>query len=144
MAEKAQKKTEVVEGLNLASVNTAEKANQGVEMEIEHPGTGEGTGGFLTICGEDSEQHAKAMNILSRKRMKAQRKTGRVEVIHDDIQDGMVTLAVNCVIGWRGILEDGVEVPFNRANLRRILTTYKFVLEQVNAFIGDRSNFLPD
>lgn len=145
MAEKATKKEKKVEGLNLSTVSTVEKSNMGVEMEIIHPGTGEPTGAFLTVCGEDSELHATAMNIVSRRRIKAQRRSGQVTIDNDDIQHGLMTIAIHCVTGWRGVLDDdGQPLPFSRAELRRVLTDYKFILEDVNAFIGDRANFLPD
>ena len=133
-----------VEGLDLLSVRTLEKATEGVEMEILHPSTRLGTDSYVTVLGEDSDAHKRALTLVAERKEKEQRRTGRIRITHEDIIYGMLITAIECIPNWRNIVENGKEVPYNRANLRRILTEYWFITEQVNAFLADRANFMPD
>ena len=47
------------------------------------------------------------------------------------------------IIDWKGILEDGAEVPFTKENATRILTEHSFIREQVMEAAGDLLNFRP-
>ncbi len=58
MTEAKKKKAE---GFDLLSVRTVDKSNEGVEMEILHPGNRSETGMFLTVHGEDSDAHKRAL-----------------------------------------------------------------------------------
>lgn len=132
-----------VEGFDLRSVRTVDMANEGVEMEITHPGTGSGMGMFLVVHGEDSEHHKRALSKVAQRKEKEQRTRGRTRITHEDIQYGMLVTALECTSSWRNMVEDEKAVEFNRANLRRVLTEYWFITEQVNAFLNDRANFIP-
>lgn len=138
-----EKKTQV-EGFDLRSVRTVELANEGVEMEITHPGTGAGLGIYMTVHGEDSENHKRALAKVAQRKEKEQRVRGRTRITPEDIHHSMLITALECTSGWRNFVEDGKPIEFNRANLRRVLTDYWFITEQVNAFLNDRANFIPD
>ena len=140
MAEKKQK----AEGFDLLQARTIDKANEGVEMEILHPATSAEMGMFLTVHGEDSEAYKRALGKIADRKEKQQRKTGKSRISHEDIQYGMLATSLECISSWRGVVEDGKPVEFNRPNLRRILTEYWWITEQVTAFINDRANFMPD
>lgn len=46
-------------------------------------------------------------------------------------------------IGWEGLKDNGRAVPFSQEKAREIYKAHNWLREQVDAFIGDRANFMP-
>lgn len=138
---KAKKKKE---GFDLLSVRTVDKSNEGVEMEILHPSERTGMGMFLIVHGEDSDNYKRSLGKVAARKEKQQRQTGKIRINHEDIEFGMLQTALECVSNWRGVVEDGKKLEFTRPNLKRILTEYWWITEQVTQYVNDRANFMPD
>jgi hypothetical protein len=115
--------------VNLSALDTVTRAEEGVEFEVIHPRIG-ATGVFLRMLGSDSRQYRSALKEVSKK------------LTPETTQAELETeLSIRCTLGWRGIEENGEELRFNEANLRRVYTSAPIVREQSIAFMRDRGNF---
>ncbi|MFV1944143.1 hypothetical protein VPH49_25475 [Pseudomonas luteola] len=119
---------------DLSSFFTRDRAEKGAEMKLVAP-TGDyirdedGVYWTLTVAGTDS---AKFKNAVK----EAQSERGRRD---DDGVEGTAAL----VLGWNRMILNGEDLPFTPENVKRVLTDYPFIREQVIAFAANRANFLP-
>ena len=132
--------------LDLAITNVAAAAESGYEFELLHPATGEGTGGFLTIRGENSrtvQQHARKVVTEMQKREKVAKGKGKDEDLTiSELEDMAVERAVVRIISWKGIQENGEDVPFTKENAERILKDHSWIREVLMEESSNLSNFL--
>ena len=132
--------------LDLAITNVAAAAESGYEFELLHPATGEGTGGFLTIRGENSrtvQQHARKVVTEMQKREKVAKGKGKdVDLTISELEDMAVERAVVRIISWKGIQENGGDVPFTKENAERILKDHSWIREVLMEESSNLSNFL--
>ena len=121
--------------LDLAITNIAAQAESGYEFELLHPATGEGTGGFLTVRGEKSkivQNHArKVVNEMQKREKVAKGKNKDVDLSIEELESLAIDRAIVRIISWRGIQEDGQDVPFTRENAERILKDHPWIREAV-------------
>lgn len=135
--------------LDLAKVNYAETAEAGYEFEILLPATNEPTGAFITVRGEMSKTvKAYARQKFREFQLKEQQAKRRgkqsEEMTLEEAEELAVESAVVRVIGWRGITENGKEVPFTKENAERIFREYSFIREQVMEESNQLLNFRPE
>lgn len=114
-------------GLDLRSV-------PGAEMELLHPGTGEATGVFLTVSSYDSEAVEAAARAVAQHGMK-----GRKTDAPDFMRRRRVAMAQAAVTDVRG----GTGSTKTAEAVRDLMAQPGFVwiVEQVEAFAGDRASF---
>jgi hypothetical protein len=129
--------------MDLSVFDTQEKAESGVEMVLENPMTGEplmdknGKPVTITLLGVDSwpyQEHAKAIQAKRVQRMVHSKAGG------DTDAEEMALLAA-CTVGWSGIVLDGQELKFSEGAARDLYQRFPWIKDQVDRFIGDRSNF---
>ena len=133
--------------LNLQKTNYAEAAEAGYEFELKKPGTGEGLGAFIKVRGDQS----KVVRAWSRRKatefqMKTLKSKDKDKPMSmDEVEDFGVEQAINRIISWRGISDDGVnELPFTVENAERLLKEHPWILEQVVEEAKELLNFLPE
>lgn len=134
--------------LDLKKTNIAADAEAGVEVELIHPATGEGTGGFVTVRGE----HSKVVQAFARKRLNefqkrekmAKGKGKELEFTTEELESMSVENAVNRIITWRGIGSDGVEVPFSKDTATEILTEHPWIRKIITEESENILNFRPE
>lgn len=51
-------------------------------------------------------------------------------------------LLASCVVGWKGLVIKGQELPANPENIAFVLETYEFIRAQVETFVYGRRNFI--
>jgi uncharacterized protein YbcI len=124
---------------DLAALDTGKSAEEGVWMELEHPATNEPLGMKLKVLGVDSEQYQKAL----RKQQDRRLKRGMRKVKSAELENEGIELLAQCVTEWEGFTYNKKELECNLENVRWFLKTYKWAKDQIDDFIGDRSNFLP-
>ena len=124
---------------DLAKLDTAKVAEEGAELRVAHPTTGEDLGITITLIGTDS----KTFRDISKSRATASLKKKTREIDLDQNESDAVELLAKCTKGWTGITESGVEVPFSYENAVKLYTKYLWLREQIDRFMVDRSNFLP-
>lgn len=124
---------------DLAKLDTAKVAEEGVELHVAHPTTGEDLGIVITLIGTDS----KTFRDISKSRATASLKKKTREIDLDQNESDAVELLAKCTKGWTGITENGKEVAFSYDNAVQLYTKYLWLREQIDRFMADRSNFLP-
>ena len=124
---------------DLAKLDTAKVAEEGAELRVAHPTTGEDLGITITLIGTDS----KTFRDISKSRATASLKKKSREIDLDQNESESVELLAKCTKGWSCITESGVEVPFSYENAVKLYTKYLWLREQIDRFMADRSNFLP-
>jgi hypothetical protein len=128
------------------SVNDFGKiAESGYEFEVTVPGTGEGTGAFITVRGEQSPTvkafGRKKFQELQMKQQQAKRRGKEYDLDLEEAEDMAVDAAVVRVISWKGFGEEGKELPFTKENAERIFKQHPWLREQVMEHSGDLVNF---
>ena len=124
---------------DLAKLDTAKVAEEGAELHVAHPTTGEDLGITITLIGTDS----KTFRDISKSRATASLKKKTREIDLDQNESDAVELLAKCTKGWAGITENGKEVAFSHDNAVQLYTKYLWLREQIDRFMADRSNFLP-
>ena len=124
---------------DLAKLDTAKVAEEGAELFVAHPTTGEDLGITITLIGTDS----KTFRDISKSRATASLKKKTREIDLDQNESDAVELLAKCTKGWTGITENGKEVAFSFDNAVQLYTKYLWLREQIDRFMADRSNFLP-
>lgn len=131
---------------DLAKHNYTEIAEAGYEFELKLPGTGEGTGVFITVRGDQS----KTVKAFGRKKysefklreQQAKRRGKDVEdMTLEEAEELSVESAIVRVIGWKNITENGKEVTFTKENAERIFKEYSWIKDQVMEEAGQLLNF---
>ncbi len=120
-------------------------AESGYEFEVTVPGTGEATGAFITVRGEQSPTvkafGRKKFTEMQMKQQQAKRRGKEYEIDLEEAEAMAVEAAVVRVIGWRGFAEEGKEVVFTKEAAERIFTQHSWLREQVMEASGDLVNF---
>ena len=124
---------------DLAKLDTAKVAEEGAELFVAHPTTGEDLGITITLIGTDS----KTFRDISKSRATASLKKKTREIDLDQNESDAVELLAKCTKGWTGITENGKEVAFSFDNAVQLYTKYLWLREQIDRFMADRANFLP-
>ena len=106
--------------LDLAVKNLAEQSEAGYEFELTWPPTGEKTGAFVKVRGAQSKVSRafarKKYTEFRQKEQMAKRKGREDEMSLDEAEDMAIETAITRIISWKGIIDAGVEVPFNKEN----------------------------
>ena len=131
---------------DLKNHNYTEIAEAGYEFELKLPGTGEGTGAFITVRADQS----KTVKALGRKKyseyklreQQAKRRGKDVEdMTLEEAEELSIESAVVRIITWKNISENGKDVPFTKENAERILKEYPFIKDQILEEAGSLLNF---
>jgi len=125
---------------DLAFLDTAAVAEQGAELALLHPGTGKALGITIRLAGVDSDIYRKASRKITEKRLNRGR-VGKLDL--EAVEDEGLTVMAACTLGWSGVVVDGQELPCTRDNAQAVYRRFPWIREQVDAFMGDRANFLP-
>lgn len=137
----------VSSGFDLSKNDFSKLSEAGYEFELTMPTDGSGTGAFITVRGDQSpivKQHARKKFAEYQAKQAVLKRKGKEDQIDlDELEESAVENAVVRIIGWKGIVENGVETEFNTANATRILTEHSWIREQVLAQASDLLNFRP-
>lgn len=109
--------------------------DRGKEFELADPVSGQPTGIKLWIVGPDSETAHRARLALSDELAEMADANGRVTA--EQREKARLNCLARHVLRWE-IEEEGKPVPFNTANLLRLLRVH-WVAEQVDAYAADRA-----
>jgi hypothetical protein len=113
--------------------NLVESQDRGAELTIVHPVTGEKmTDIVLTIAGPDSKTARRARLQYSDELMSFRHRPPAEELERMEVEQ-----LARLVIGWN-VKRDGKSVDFNFTNVVRLLTSARFIREQVEAFSQKR------
>lgn len=110
----------------------------GIDVKILHPASGEELGITIRVAGPDSERLRKARAAVLTERMS--RRAGKVTP-QDMERDALAQLSA-AVISWSGVVVDGREIECSRQNVAELFTRFPFIREQVDIAVGDRAGFM--
>lgn len=132
---------------DLAKNNLSVAADVGFEFELKMP-TGENTGAFITVRGEESKTvKAFGRNKYKEFQQKQQQARRRGKEADDltleEAEDMAIETAVIRVMDWRGISDGGVDVPFTKEAAARIFKEHSWIREQVMEESSQILNFRP-
>lgn len=98
---------------------------------------------IMMLASGDSKRVKTAQRLILNKRV-AQSGRRNKNMTVEEVQAGVVELAVASVTDWEGITSGGKPWPCTPANVKTLFSDdrFAFILEQVQAFIGDRTNFM--
>jgi hypothetical protein len=131
---------------DLAKHNYTEIAEVGYKFELKLPGTGEVTGVFITVRGDQS----KTVKAFGRKKyaefkLREQQAKRRGKDVDDmtleEAEELSIESAVIRVIDWENITENGKPVTFSKENAERIFKEYPWIKEAVMEESGQILNF---
>lgn len=122
--------------LDLKVKNIAAVSEAGFEFELLYPGSNERTSAFVTVRGAQSPKvrnySRKKYNEYQLKETQARRKGKEPEQLTlEDAEELAIESCIVRIIDWKGISEDGVEVPFTKENAERILKEHSWIREQI-------------
>lgn len=132
--------------MDFSKLDTASPAAAGEILQLRHPITGdilEGT--TIMLRGSDSPEFQKASQAALNRRLEVMNRKGSGSLVSAEmIQKDMVENLVAVTIGWEGIEMDGNPYSYSPVNARLLFGDIRFpwLREQVDAFVGDRKNFL--
>ena len=118
------------------SLLTQEAHEEGAEVQIVNPNTGEKTDVFIKVLGPDSKEFRTAVKVAMRKAIANSAKDDP----EDDTETDIEQIAA-ATIGWRGIMSEGKELPFTKKQCKDLYRKAPSILDQVNRFIGNYRNF---
>lgn len=133
--------------MDLATLDITKAANEGATMEVLHPTEGTvlkdeaGKPITITLIGQDSEKVKKRQRVEMNKRLKNGR---RQTMTAEELEEQGLQLLAFCTLSWSGIKLDGQDLDCNAANAVIVYQRLPWLKEQVDAFVGDRANFLKD
>lgn len=131
---------------DLKNHNYTEIAEAGYEFELKLPGTGEGTGAFITVRGDQSKTvkafgRKKYSEFKLREQQAKRRGKEAEEMTLEEAEELSIESATVRIISWKNITEGGKEVAFTKENAERILKEYPFIKDQVLEEAGSLLNF---
>lgn len=127
---------------DLGMLDTKTKAETGAVCEIDHPVERTKLGIKITLAGADSDVYQNHLNAVANKRVKRMKPGQFVPPTAEETTETSLALLAACTLSWEGMFLDGQEVPCNSENAIMIYRRFPWIREQVDAFIGDRANFL--
>lgn len=119
----------------------AKKQEEGTELRVKHPVTGEALGITLRVLGYESDTIRKLQRRQINQRLKNQRK----RVTAEDIEANSREVQVAAIVGWtfaEGVTLDGGVPDFTAENVERLLKRFPFIARQVDELADDASAFL--
>lgn len=132
--------------MDIAALNLAEKSDTPQSLEVLHPLTGQKTGFVAQVVGiESTKKRHFLRNIQDEmwKRAKdafvAGEKSADLSDQEKDVIDARIAAAV--IVGWSGLTENGVEVPFSEEKAVEILVKNPWLQRQVERAHRDEELF---
>lgn len=129
--------------VHLPVLDTITRAEQGVPVTIRRPDTGEpvttrGTPLVLVVQGSDSRAYQGALAEVAEARASAAAKGEKM-----DVRDFTAEVLSRVTLGWDGVFTaDGAPVAFSQAVALEMYRSFPVLADQVDAFVGQRANFM--
>lgn len=125
--------------MDIAELYTSDAHEEGAEVQLKHPATGEPLDVFIKVKGVDSRSFRQSLRKKQRAMLSAlASKEDGAEVDEDQLDAEALAEAT---IGWRGIKQDGEEYEFSKERARTLYLKSPGIRSQLDAFISNRRNF---
>jgi hypothetical protein len=127
---------------DLSKLDTGEAAEKGAVLEILHPTENTLLGIKITLAGADSDLYRQTVNKSVNKRVQRMKPGQSLPFTAEEQEESGLVLLATCTLAWEGVVLDGTELPCTKENAKTVYKRFHWIKEQVDAFIGDRANFL--
>lgn len=128
--------------MDLSKFDTSKKSEQGSDLIVLDPSTGEQTDMIIKLVGTDSSRYRNKLKEQAERRLQAGKKNTKTIDIDKAERDSCEMLAA-CTISWQNVSEGKEAVEFNQANAQSLYLRHRWLREQVEAFVQDRTHFFP-
>jgi hypothetical protein len=125
--------------MDINNFKLKENAAQGAVMVVRNPVTNEETDFKITLIGKDAPRYTELRDQLYRGIASRRASLGKIDPA--DIKEADRTLFVGSTLGWEGLAEGGVALPFDPTTATRLYEQHDWLVEQVAQFIENRANF---
>jgi len=127
--------------MDLSKINAIQKADEGAWLTLLFV-DGTELDVKIKIAGMDSMVYRDKQRVISKRRIDRMQSRKRNPLTPEEIEDQGTELLVACILDWKGLENKGVKFPCNPENAEKLLKENLWIKEQVDAFVGDRNNFL--
>lgn len=135
--------------MDLDSFDTTSSADAGVKMNLSHPESGndlrqdDGKPITITLAGQDSKRLKAADQTTADKRLARMSSGKRFTMTSEGMEGEALDRLVVATLAWDGIKVGGEAMPFTPDNARKLYQRFPWIREQAEAFVNNRSNFIP-
>lgn len=131
-------KTET-KSLDLASFDRLRQAQEeGTEVSILDPRTGDDLGIRIRVCGPDSDRQKKAVQKQVDARL---RRRSTAPLTAEELDADGLRLLANCILSWSEIVVDSASLEFSVDNAVKLMQRFPFIREQIDVVAGNRAGF---
>lgn len=117
----------------------AQAQEEGVDVSIFHPKTGEDMGIKIRVVGPESSRQKRIRNMLVNDRLVRNRNR---RVTAAELDADALKISASSILSWEGIEINGTSFEFTPENAEKLLTNYPFIREQIDSAVGDRAVFI--
>ncbi len=130
---------------DITTLNTAKAANEGVTITLRHPETNAKLPLKVTILGADSDKYRRVSDASLNAVFKEIAKTGKTVRTAEDVREEKINAVCDCITGWESYADGETPLDCTPENKLAVLSNpgYGWMLDQIDAGIRDRANFLP-
>lgn len=120
------------------------KSRDTATMTLTDPATGKPAPGVsFEVYSKDSDVFRSAKLKIDRQRAKKWQGHRKMTLDPAEIEQENLELVAACIAGWKGLSFDGKKFEYSKENAVKLLSDFPEIYEQIDMFVGDRSNFLP-
>lgn len=131
------------QAMDLASLDTRQGAEQGMELQLKHPQTGDPLPCRITLLGADSDAWQNKQAELVQRRVNRLQRTKKNTASVADLEADSIELLCAVTAGWSGITLAGEDIPYSAEKAAWLYRGYPWIREQAYEAVNDRGNFLP-
>jgi hypothetical protein len=117
----------------------AQAQEEGVDVKIYHPKTGEEMGITIKVVGPESSRQKRIRNLLVNERLMRNRNRRPTAV---ELDTDALKISAAAILGWEGIEINGKVFEYSAENAEHLLTNYPFIREQIDSTVSDRGVFI--
>lgn len=135
---------------DFASIDTKKLSESGVPLLIlkldgKPLADKDGNPVRITLLGPDSAKYRALTRENIRRRLeKRALGAAATEFDVDEVERETMEILAVCTVAWEGVnTPQGEAIPCSLENARKLYEAYPVIREQVDAFVGNRANFIP-
>jgi hypothetical protein len=118
------------------------KADAGAVMTVMHPGTGRPTDARITLAGTDSKLWRNALSELRHNALQGADKADNALIYAArKVSEDRTLLIASVTLEWENVELEGKLLACTRENAKNLYERFRWLFEQVDSFVTDRSNF---
>lgn len=117
----------------------AQAQEEGVDVTIVHPKTGEDMGIKIRVVGPESKRQKRIRNMLVNDRLVRNRNR---RVTAAELDTDALKISASSILSWQGIEINGKPFEYSEENSEYLLTNYPFIREQIDSAVSDRAVFI--